>query len=394
MIGLMAKTSKPKIALNMTTLDQGGVIQRAISFISHLDTALSEFEWHLLVSKKIDMQLKATSITTNSPISVFEKSPSKNFASRRLIADSISKIDPQMVYTFGGPSYLKQPYPELVGITDGWMTHADPETYRSVPRLRNRLGLKLTSWYKLKWCKRAIQFIVQTETAKRGLAARIKAELRQIHVIPNALADWYREVEYQQTEYRPTETLRIFYFAAAYSHKRHDLLPDVCRCLERLGLDNFEFLITLPKENPISKAVITRAEALGVAGRIRNLGQIPATEGVQLYRQCHVCFVPTVLETFSATYLEGMATQTPIVTSDREFSREICGEGASYFESSNAKSAAEKIYEVACNPKLRQKLIEEGLTRLEIFPDVGRQMELYEKILRTLLSSEDFPTQI
>lgn len=393
MIGLMPEISKPKIALNMTTLNQGGVIQRAMSFIGHLDTALTDFEWHLYISKKIKTQLEATTTTTSAPITVFETSPSKNSASRKSIAESISKIDPQMVYTFGGPSYLKQSIPELVGVTDGWMTHADAEAYRSVPGLRNRWGLKLASQYKLRWCRRASHFIVQTETSKRGLAASANVDLSKIHVVPNALANWYREVECQPTEYQPDQPLRIFCFAAAYSHKRHDLLPDVCKHLEQLGLDNFEILITLPEDNAITKAVMTRAESLGVAGRIRNLGPIPATDGVQLYQQCHICFAPTVLETFSATYLEGMATQTPIVTSDLSFAREICGKGASYFEPSNPKSAAERIFEIASQPEVRKKLVAEGLSQLEIFPEVSQQMQLYRKILGELLASKDFPTR-
>ena len=71
----MSKSNKPKIALNMTTLNQGGVIQRAMSFIGNLDSALSEFDWHLLASKTINAQLKATQTTTTVPVSVYETTP-------------------------------------------------------------------------------------------------------------------------------------------------------------------------------------------------------------------------------------------------------------------------------------------------------------------------------
>ncbi len=41
-------------------------------------------------------------------------------------------------------------------------------------------------------------------------------------------------------------------------------------------------------------------------------------------------FIPTLLEVFSATYLEAMLMKKPIIASDLEFSRDICGESA-YF---------------------------------------------------------------
>ena len=365
-------------------------MQRAVSFIDHLDSVLDIFDWQLLLSRQVAAQLESTNTSTRKPITVFETSPAKSPTSRAEISSAIKKIEPQMVFTFAGPSYLKQPFPELMGIADGWVTHADKEAFRSIPGFRNRWGLRLTSKYKLKWFGTASHYTVQTEFARRGLAARAKVDPSKIHIIPNALATWYREMNCEPTAHKPDETVKILYFAAAYSHKRHDILPDVCLHLEKLGLDNFEILITLPSDNPITKSVESKAASIGVAGRIRNLGPLPVTEGVELYRECHICFVPTALETFSATYLEGMATQTPIVTSNRDFATEICGDGAIYFEPSNPRAAAEKIIEIVNNPDVRARLTDAGLEQLNVFPDVPRQMALYRDTLAKLMASEDF----
>lgn len=385
------QANKPRIVLNMTTLNQGGVLQRAVSFINHLDTVLNDFDWHLLLSETVDFQLKATNTNTSKPITVFETSPAKNTRSRAEITAEIKEVNPQMVFTFAGPSYLRQPFPELMGIADGWVTHADKQAFGSIPNLRNRWGLRFASFYKLKWFATASHYTVQTEFARQGLATRAKVDLSKIHIIPNALANWYREIESHPTELEVGQTLKILYFAAAYSHKRHDILPQVCLELEKLGLDNFEFVITLPTDNAITKAVETKAKDLGVTQRIRNMGPLPVIEGVRLYQECHVCFVPTALETFSATYLEGMATQTPIVTSDRNFATEICGEGALYFELANPRAAAERIFDIVNNEDIRKQLTTRGSKQLETFPNVAEQMQLYKQTLSKLLASEDFP---
>ena len=37
---------------------------------------------------------------------------------------------------------------------------------------------------------------------------------------------------------------------------------------------------------------------------IENIGPVPVNQGAKLYQESDICFVPSILETFSATYLE------------------------------------------------------------------------------------------
>lgn len=381
--------SKPKIALNMTTLNRGGVLQRAISFIRNLDGDLAGFDWNLFVSARVAAELKNDGTTVTVPISVFPTSPARNGQARREIAAAINAADSDLVFTFAGPSYLKLKQPELMGVVDGWVTHSDRFAWQNLPTLRHRIGLYLSSMYKKGWIKKADAFVVQTETAGRGLADRVKLQPSTIHVVPNAIAPWYLELQPERFDKnrhdKSSEHLQVFYFAAAYSHKRHDMIPDVAVEMQRQGKSDFEFLVTLPEDDPLTLEMFNKARRLGVSEKINNIGPVPVTRGIELYHSSDICFVPSILETFSATYIESMATLTPMVVADLGFAKEICGTAACYFSPCDPADAAEKILQVATEPTLRKKLVDNGLKQLRAFPDVPQQMKMYTETLTSVL---------
>ncbi|MEE2825721.1 MAG: glycosyltransferase family 4 protein [Planctomycetota bacterium] len=378
----------------MTTLKQGGVLQRAVSFIENLPSAMGDFQWRLFLSQRVQNELDQRSIQVAQPVSLFEQSPARRTKLRKQISRAIDAAAPDLVFTFCGPSYLKLSAPELMGVADGWVTHSTREAYRSLSPWRNRLGLYLGSRYKRHWFRTAQSWIVQTGTAKRGLAERCQLPAERIHIVPNALAPWYRgdqPIELWQTG----QKLRILYFAAPYSHKRHTWLPAICKVIEELGERNFEIVITIDPSSPIAQTVMAEARRLGVENRIVNLGSVPVADGLNVYRGAHICFVPSILETFSATYLEAMATRTPIVACDLDFARDTCGQAAVYFESANPRDAAKKILDTARDAEQCKRLGQLGREQLSHFPNGQQQMALYRDLIQEtinqLTSSQSSP---
>tara|TARA_R110002049_G_scaffold72490_2_gene187212 strand:+ start:249596 stop:250723 length:1128 start_codon:yes stop_codon:yes gene_type:complete len=371
----------------MTTLKKGGVLQRAVSFVSHLDASFGDYQWHILLSEIVATELKRTGVDLRHPSEVFAVSPARSLEYRRRICNAVNAQNADMLFTFAGPSYISPRCPELMGVADGWVTHATPAAFKSIPHRRDRWTLRIASKYKLHWFKTADQYTVQTETARQGLSRRGKVSLNRIHIVPNALAKWYRTANFRPTDRSTDQPIQILYFAAAYSHKRHDLLPDVCHRLRALGIDNFCIRVTLPQESQIWKDVAAAAVELGVQERIVNIGPVPVDQGANLYRDSHICFVPSILETFSATYLEAMATRTPIVACDLDFAREICGDSAVYFEPSSANDAAQKIFDLLGSPSRMKRQQDAGVQRLAMLPGVERQMEIYRETFDRFLNS-------
>ena len=57
---------------------------------------------------------------------------------------------------------------------------------------------------------------------------------------------------------------------------------------------------------------------------ILNLGTIDLKKCSEIYRQCSVVLQPSLLEVFSATYIEAMYFQRPLLVPDVVFARDIC----------------------------------------------------------------------
>ena len=110
-------------------------------------------------------------------------------------------------------------------------------------------------------------------------------------------------------------------FTSPKPHKRSEFLADVARELRRRNFPRpVQFVVTLREDHPTTQALIKRSEKLGLGDRIVNLGPQPVTAGPDLYRGCHISFVPTVLEVFTATYPESMAMGLPIPVALHSFS--------------------------------------------------------------------------
>ena len=57
----------------------------------------------------------------------------------------------------------------------------------------------------------------------------------------------------------------------------------------------------------------------------------------------------------------------PIITTDLEFARGLCGDCAIYYDALSAEDAAEKIYLLASNVDKQNELISKGLLQLKKF---------------------------
>ena len=100
-----------------------------------------------------------------------------------------------------------------------------------------------------------------------------------------------------------------------------------------------------------------------------NHGRLSQKDLALLYKQCHFCFLPTLLEVFSASTVEAMYFQLPIVATDFEFNREVLEESCLYYEPKNAKSAAGQFIRLLKDDALQEKLKDRMSTRLSKYSD-------------------------
>jgi len=291
------------------------------------------------------------------------------------------------VFTLAGPAYVKFNSPHLLGCNDPWISHFGWTAFRTqFPKeWLGRLGMVL---YKSWWIRQATSWTTQAETAKLGLHRRLRIPLSTCHVVTNTCGDHYRQNVPAKPFPVTGKKVRILCFSAPYWHKNLQIIPAVARELtKRLPNTDFEFVLTLPSGNRIWQTILQRAEKLSVQDRIVNVGKVDIADGPALYQSCDISFLPTLLETFSATYPESMAMGLPIVTTDLDFAHDVCQDAALYYSPRDAAQAAGQIATLLTDRELWEKLTSRGRQVVEQLPTIEQRYQMFIELIRNVVGS-------
>src|SRR4029079_11926871 len=129
-----------------------------------------------------------------------------------------------------------------------------------------------------------------------------------------------------------------------------------------------------------------RAEAAGVADRIRLLGQVPDEALPAIYQGATLFLYPTLYEGFGLPGVEAMASGVPVITSNTSALREI-GEGFSQLVNPlDVEALARAIAQCMADPNHRRTLAELGLRRAGEFSwrrTARRTLAVYTSVLES-----------
>jgi glycosyltransferase involved in cell wall biosynthesis len=299
-----------------------------------------------------------------------------------------------LVFTFFGPAYVTFRCPHLCGVADGWVTHSSRLAYSTLPTLREKLRMALLSAYKGLWFRRASYWVVEQDVARTGLVKRLGLPARNIGVVSNNCSQVYVDAK-AAVRPRPLQsTIRVLTFAANFPNKCLELIPGIAAHLVRQHrITNVQFVLTVPAPEFGRSAIPALAKTFAVERHISNVGYVALKDGPDLYRSCDIVLMPTVLETFSATYPESMHMGLPIVTSDLAFARTICRDAAVYFKPRDAAGAAAALAMLIASDAMREKLVAAGFERARDFPSPVEKYRQYTGIIESILEPRGCRTE-
>ena len=375
-----------KVLLNCSTLVKGGSLQVAVSFIRQALHKPCGIEWHFAVSREVLDELTRYGVGKNlSTLRLIKRSPARNSEARKTLKELEEAIAPVVVFTIFGPAYVIFRAPHLCGVGNGWVTHSTWLAFKTLGSLRRSLGAIAGLLYKAYWYHKADFWITEAAVAKNGLVRRLSLPSENIAIVQNTCGQEYIDSEGVASFPNRNQRVRILCLSAYYPHKNLQIIPSVAKALRQADPDlDFEFVVTLPADSDGLSAISQIAKRLGVTDRIQNYGRVSVADGPMVYRSCHIAFLPSVLETFSANYPEAMATGRPIVTTDLGFAREICKRAALYYQPMNAAAAAATLLTLCRDEVLWMNLIREGKRVLQELPTPDSKYEQYVKCILDL----------
>jgi glycosyltransferase involved in cell wall biosynthesis len=158
-------------------------------------------------------------------------------------------------------------------------------------------------------------------------------------------------------------SLKLFCLTNYYGHKN---LESFVPLFQRYGreLEGVVVVTTVAAEqHPHAVAFLKAIETL--KGRIVNVGPLRQSQLASYFHACQGLLLPTLLESFSGSYLEAMHFGLPILTSDLDFAHAVCGSAALYFDPWNPATMKDAILRLKNEPALREELISKGRQQLQ-----------------------------
>lgn len=170
----------------------------------------------------------------------------------------------------------------------------------------------------------------------------------------------------------------ILCISAPYPHKNLEIAIDIAKYWRRNNPQfSFRFVYTVNEADfPILEEDLKLHFLL--------IGKCDITECPSLYQQSDICFLPSLLECFSATYPEAMVMCVPLVTTELDFSTELCGNAACYYNPVDVEDAANALYRVATDKRYREELVNKGKEQIKKFDTYNQRSEKLINILEQL----------
>lgn len=333
----------------------GGVFQISCNFL--LKTLQhTEIEWYYITSNDIDIAI-GENFKELRDKTYFVFPTQVDLQSYGYVSKQIKEIEhsicPDIIYTTAAPSYFFFSIPEVMRFTNPWVTHPNKFSWGI---LSKTLFIK----YKIKniitkiLIKKAHFFITQSETCKKGLIRITGEPASHIKVVPNVLPAIYQTID--TTAIPDNKFINIACVGGAIPHKNFDIIPQVVNELKQLGFTNIRFHTTLDKDSSIAKKIDYELNKLQLSSSWINHGRLSQDKLGDMYKHCQFCFIPTLLEVFSATTVEAMFFKLPAVVTDFDFNYEVFQNSCLYYKPLDARDAASKFAYLISNPSLQINL--------------------------------------
>lgn len=350
-----------------TKKHSGGAFQVAQNFLNKT-IEHKDIEWVYVVSMDLHNVL-SEQIKTSPFYFVFPTQPDffhSYFRVKKELRALENKFKPDVVYSITAPSYFSFKSPEVMRFTNPWVTHPNKYAW-SVLSLKEKIVYYLYGLNQKRMMKDAHYFITQTETCAEGIKKVTGESSSHVKVVPNVLPAVFKT--FDNTHISEDKLIHIACVGAATTHKNFDIIPDVLNELRAHGMGYVRIHVTLPSDEPTLDIVMKKIRQYNLDDMFVNHGRLSQKELGEMYRRCHFSFLPTLLEVFSASTIESMYFNLPIVATDFPFNKEVLADSCLYYKPKNAVEAASRLIELISKTKLQEELKLKMQARLALYGD-------------------------
>lgn len=347
----------------------GGSTRHLKNFISALGEADRENKYFLCVNKALDIKVE----TSNVEVLRFDSGSifSRVYLDLIGIRKVVQKYDIDLILAIlnFGPIF---PLVKQINFQRG------PTYFCNYYLGGLNLFKKIEVNFRRKWLHltmKASEIVVTPTTAMKGMIQRFYPDIAddKFRVIPHAIdKEGFKDCEdlpesiQRRLEMTAEDDIRILYIGHLMPYKGHDFLIQIAGRLRETA-SNFKFIVTMAREDwPEGyEKIIEEIKELNLSNYFLILDRVPENSVANLYKSCDIFVFPSLCESFGFPMTEAMSFGMPIIAADTLVNREICGDGALYYNPLDTRGAANKLKLLIDDAELRNSLSKKSLKQFE-----------------------------
>lgn len=312
---------------------------------------------------------------------------------RLWVQRQMASIAPDVLFSMGNLA-IPAAVPQLLLFHWSYAVYPDSPVWHTMDwRSRYYRRLRLHAFRRS--LRHATWIAAQTATARFRLE-KLYGLAGRVHVVPNAVSLFDCEdatIEMPGLGRGGSDERVLLCLTRYYPHKNLEVLVRLARLVRAERVPMRIVLTISGDQHPRAAQLLATIEREGLGEILYNIGPVGMDEVPALYRSVDGMILPTLLESFSGTYVESMHYRVPIFTSDLDFARDVCGDVAYYFDPVDEESLYSIITTAFQDAADLETRVANGRERVAGMPDwqtvAAMYLELLEKLFQLRNSREN-----
>ena len=349
------------ILINLTNIKKGGGVQVALTLLEELFNYLERYKIYVFLSEELfNVQFKRFNDV------YYIKSKNNQIHNLFFLKKNEIKLNIDIVFSLFGPGIWKPKTTHISGFAIPHLIYPDsPFFLRKKTTLSFRLFIQ-----KLMFQINIDKYIVESEDSKLRLSSIMKIKKENIFIVSNTYNQKFDNIDYKLK--LPSNKYKIFCPTSYYPHKNLEILLNID---EKISFNNENIQIFTTINSEVFDKIFKKSN------NIINLGPLNLDKLTLKYSEMDLVLSTSLLECFSANYIEAFKTKTPLLTNDLDFSTRNCKNAAMYYKCNDSIDLYNKIIHLKSNFQLSKKLITNGEEILNDYETPKSRIEKYFKII-------------
>lgn len=350
-----------KILINASTLKTAGGLNVAVNLFEELCKRADDNNYLVVVPPNREYDR-----FSSDKMQLLTVPKHLNFIGARIILDHIwlptiaKKYNPDVIFSMGNFAVPVTKWRQAVLLQWAYAVYPNGDFWNKMPVMEavsRRLRVHL---FKVR-LKYADLVFPQTRTIASRLSEQYGNDIQDIEVVPNAFRGSFDLITSRRSSGFDFSVRTLLYLTKYYPHKNVEILIEVGKRIRELSLP-YRILITIDElQGSNASKFIKNIRKNKLGGIIEAIGYVSQDKVIELYQRTDAIIFPTLLESYSAVYVDAMKLGLPIFTSDRDFAWEICGDAAFYFNPHDSEDILQKLNDGFNNPLELERKVEIGL---------------------------------